>query len=351
MKNIRKCVWALYILMLVAAVWAGVNFLYGAFVVDGELLSVFQGIGFIFAVVDAEQYETPFGTYDGLIHALVGVLYVVFLICIIRRIVELISCCRESFNRYIEGEDAALALQHALGIHIKLHFSVFLLFNIFALLLECECTAYTYGLFIFDALILLASMFVNGMVRVTNTPLAKNYSIFNTVRAPLMISLLIYALHILRNAPMLQLILSNIRLISLMDTAEISNRYVLFCYYSYIFEPIVFLIAIVSLLYLIHRTTKDFENSVDTYNCFATAFRRYLIIAGIVLVCRIVLTVYCGYEMQKFAWSEMLLRNVYSIIKKDLLPFMFAIAGAMILNYGMPAVEYTTQKRVLKVCF
>lgn len=340
----------LYLLMLIASLLGIANALYGAFLIDGtKQVSIFEAIGMVFAIVDTDMYETVSGIYNCLAQAMIGVFYLCFLIYMIKKIFFLLSLRKEIFDAARDDEGRSASFSKVLKTHIGIHFSVLVFVFVGRLTLDCEATAYTVALFILAVVLLIAAAFVNTYFTVSALPARISYSIFNAVRLLLMVACVFYALHAL-TSPLFRDIIYDLGLLSIMVEMG-ADRYVIYAIYIYLIEPIVLLIGTTMILRTFNCIVKNWDNSEDEYSNTAWALRSRLIFVIVIAICRIVITVYCGLGNIELSWSEMLLNRIFSLVRNDLLPCMIMIAGAMIVNYGMPALQYTPQKKARQICY
>ncbi len=347
MKNFRTIARVLYILMMVFAVLAAANFLYGVlFVNSSSQVSVFRAIDMMISIVDWAEAATDLAVYNILAGMIIGVLYTIFLIRIIKKSFEMFSYCRDMFDKKRDAEGVSRVFTDAMHTHIGIHFSTFLFWWISSLFTECTLHLFAVILLASSALLLLVAVFFNSSLQVSPLRGGRSYPIFNLLRMALMGACALFAVIVLLG-PMTRTIVFDLEALAYLE-GNGNGRYFLYFIYTCLEPTVLFGVAIAGVCAL-SRVVKNLDNNFDAYRSISGIFKRNLITIIVITVCRLIFTVYCGYEDVELAWTADFLKMLYGLIKQDLLPFILLYSGAMLVNYGMPAIEYSEQNKKVKI--
>ncbi len=349
MKNFRTIARVLYILMMVFAVLAAASFLYGVlFVNSSSQVSVFKAIDMMISIVDAGEAATDLAVYNILAGAIIGVLYTIFLIRIIKKNFKIFSYWRDMFDAKRDAEGISRTFMDVMKTHIGIHFSTFLFWWIAALFTECALHTLAVIMLASSALLLLVAVFINNSLQVSPLRGGRSYPIFNLLRMALMGACALYAVIVLLG-PMTRTIVFDLEALAYLE-GDGNSRYILYFIYTCL-EPTVLLGISIAGVCALSCVVKNLDNNFDAYRSISGIFKRNLIAIIVVTVCRLIFTVYCGYEDVELAWTANFIKMLYDLIKQDLLPCILLYSGAMLVNYGMPAIEYSEQNKKVKILY
>ena len=347
MKLCRVFSRILFILLLISTLTLLALYIYGNVSFYGSNVSIMVAIDLIIGVLDINAYVFA-SVYSSIMGMFVGIAYIAILVVLIKKVIRMLKYISEVFSK-TSDENFAKIFTRAIKTNVSIFFCVLIFMFIAATSFGVVLCDFNMYLYLINFIILATSLFFESRFIVSTLKgEGVRYSIFNTVRAFAMISGAAFALDYIASSSFMGIIY-NINTLYLMGGDFGSGRYNLYVYYSYLVEPIILFVASIVVLRLFNKITKNFDNCMGTYCDISRSLLSLLVFSLIVMVVRIIMVVYCGSDEVELDWSAQLLRRMFGSISYDLVPFSLIIGGLMIINNGMPAIEYDSKRKIKEI--
>lgn len=334
----------LFIALLITVTASFALFLYAPASHGGTVFSITKSIETAISILDTNTDNGFLNAYMTAMPAIMAIVYIFVAFHMLRRFIEMLRIIPEIFRfKDKSGKEFIASFDSALDITMSAVFGMILFLFFADTSIGIRMGEYTVPLIILSFAILLLSVFVKSKLLTASY----RYALFNIVREGLSVYAAAMTLKYTMAISFGDMI---VRFNQYSQMGEFSDtRLGAYAAYSYIFEPILFVLLSFFSLALLNRVITKSDNSLGQRNELISSCRRILFFAVTMAVIRIILTVYCsGIEIDTNLNKEFLL-YIFDLVKFDLLPIVFTASAILVLHEGMLCIEYKSGGRAGKI--